>query len=87
MKVFTWSSNKNELLRNECYISIEDIVVNITLGNELVIYGHPNQECYPNQKISVVPVEDYVYLVPYIENNEATTVLRVKEFHLVLQMF
>lgn len=27
-------------------------------------------ERYPNQKISVVIVEDYVYLVPYVEDKE-----------------
>ena len=27
-------------------------------------------ERYPNQKISVVIVEDYAYLVPYVEDKE-----------------
>ncbi len=58
------------MLINERNISFEDIIVNINLGNELDIYDHPNQKKYPNQKISVVQVEDYVYLVPYIENDE-----------------
>jgi len=70
MKVFSWNSEKNEILINERNISFEDIIVNINLGNELDIYDHPNQQKYPNQKISVVKVEDYVYLVPYIENDE-----------------
>ncbi len=70
MKVFSWNSEKNEMLINERNISFEDIIVNINLGNELDIYDHPNQKKYPNQKISVVQVEDYVYLVPYIENDE-----------------
>ena len=70
MKVFTWNSDKNKLLKNERNISFEDIIVNINLGNELDIYDHPNKERYPNQKISVVQVEDYVYLVPYVENDE-----------------
>jgi uncharacterized DUF497 family protein len=70
MKIFTWNSDKNELLKNERNISFEDIIVNINLGNELDIYDHPNKERYPNQKISVVQVEDYVYLVPYVENDE-----------------
>jgi len=70
MKVFSWNSEKNLLLINERDISFEDIVVNINLGNELDIYDHPNQQKYPNQKILVVQVEDYVYLVPYIENDE-----------------
>ena len=70
MKVFSWNSEKNEILINERNISFEDIIVNINLGNELDIYDHPNQQKYPNQKISVVQVEDYVYLIPYIENDE-----------------
>ena len=70
MKVYTWNPDKNEVLKNERNISFEDIIVNINLGNELDIYIHPNSERYPNQKISVVQVEDYVYLVPYVENDE-----------------
>ena len=34
------------------------------------IFEHPNQERYPGQKISVVLVEDYAYLVPFVENEE-----------------
>ena len=45
-------------------------MLNIQLGNELDIYDHPNQERYPKQKISVIAVEGYAYLVPFIENNE-----------------
>jgi len=70
MKSYNWNSQKNELLKRERKISFEEIILNIQLGNELDIYDHPNQERYPNQKISVVAVEDYVYLVPYIENDE-----------------
>jgi hypothetical protein len=31
---------------------------------------HPNQDRYPGQKIAIVMIDDYVYLVPYIEKNE-----------------
>jgi len=70
MKIFSWNSEKNKMLIKERNLSFEDIIVNINLGNELDIYDHPNQQKYPNQKISVVKVEDYVYLVPYVENDE-----------------
>jgi len=69
-KIYNWNSEKNQQLINERSISFEDIVLNIHLGNELDIYDHPNQERYPGQKISVVIVEDYAYLVPFVENNE-----------------
>ena len=68
--MYAWNSDKNELLLKERAISFEDIVLNIHLGNELEVYDHPNQERYPGQKISVVLVEGYVYLVPFVENKD-----------------
>jgi len=31
---------------------------------------HPNQDRYPGQKIATVRIEDYVYLVPYVQEND-----------------
>ena len=70
MRVFSWSSEKNDLLKKERGISFEDVVLNIQLGNEVDIFEHPNQERDPGQKISVVLVEGYVYLVPFVEGEE-----------------
>ena len=70
MKVYAWNSEKNDALKKERGISFEEIVLNIQLGNEVDIYDYPNMERYPNQKISVVIVEDYAYLVPYVEDKE-----------------
>ena len=70
MKVYTWNSEKNETLKKERGVSFEEVVLNIHLGNEVDIYDHPNSERYPNQKISVVIMEGYAYLVPYVENTE-----------------
>lgn len=68
MKTYAWSSEKNDLLKAERNISFEEVVINIQFGNEVDIYDHPNQERYPNQKISVVLIEDYAYLVPFVES-------------------
>ncbi|MBN1928829.1 MAG: BrnT family toxin [Chlorobiaceae bacterium] len=70
MKTYAWNSEKNELLKMERGISFEEIVLNIQLGNEVDIFDHPNKERYPGQKISVVLVEGYAYLVPFVENDE-----------------
>ncbi len=70
MKAYVWNSDKNDILKEDRGISFEDIVLNINLGNELDIYDHPNQERYPGQKISVVLVESYAYLVPFVENKD-----------------
>ena len=39
----------------------------ISIGNEVAMVMHPNQDRYPGQMISVVEVDDYVYLVPFVE--------------------
>ena len=70
MKIYSWNPEKNEKLIAERGISFEEILLNIELGFEIEIYDHPNQEKYPGQKISAVLVEDYVYLVPFIESED-----------------
>lgn len=70
MTIYSWNPEKNEKLILERSISFEEIVLNIELGHEIEIYDHPNQEKYPGQKISAVIVEDYVYLVPFVENED-----------------
>jgi hypothetical protein len=42
-------------------------VFEISVGNELAVVMHPNQNKYPGQMISIVEVDDYVYLVPFVE--------------------
>ena len=70
MKAYAWNSEKNELLKAERGISFEEIVLNIQLGNEVDVFKHQNQERYPGQRVSVVLIEDYVYLVPFVENED-----------------
>lgn len=68
-KIYNWSPEKNELLLRERGMTFERIVFEIANGNELAVLEHPNQNSYPGQKISMVQVDDYVYAVPYIEND------------------
>ena len=68
MKCYDWNREKNEILKSERGISFEEIVFHIENGDELDVYLHPNQERYPNQLMSVVAVNNYAYLVPYIES-------------------
>ncbi len=67
MKYFTWDTGKNEKLRAERRISFEEIVYHIERGDVLDILEHPNQEKYEGQRVLIVRVEDYAYLVPFIE--------------------
>ena len=70
MKYFDWNKEKNELLQVERDISFEDILIAINEGGVLEILKHPNQKKYPNQMQLVVKSEEYVYIVPFIEDEE-----------------
>jgi hypothetical protein len=48
----------------------EEIVFLIGQGRVLDILEHPNQQRYGGQRIFVVQRDDYVYLVPIVENDK-----------------
>ncbi len=67
VKYFQWDNEKNEKLKEERGISFEEIVFHIERGDILDILEHPNQERYRGQRVFVINVEGYVYLVPFLE--------------------
>jgi hypothetical protein len=70
MKPFRWNIEKNELLRLDRGISFESVVVSLETGGLLDLMEHPNAAKYPNQKIFLVFIMNYVYLVPFIEEDD-----------------
>ena len=66
MKTFKWNAEKNEKLAAERGITFEEIVQKIASGATVIETEHPNQKKYPRQKIMIVDVEGYAYLVPYV---------------------
>lgn len=70
MKTFAWSLEKNRLLREERGIGFEEVVFHIERGDVLDVIEHRNQRRYPGQRIFVLDVEGYAYLVPFVESEE-----------------
>jgi uncharacterized DUF497 family protein len=70
MKPIHWNPEKNRKLIEERNISFESIVFSLQSGGLLDDIVHPNKEKYPNQRVFVVSLDEYVYLVPYVENEE-----------------
>ena len=70
MKPFRWNHEKNEQLKAERNVSFEEIVLAIEADRLLDIVTHSNPDKYPNQRMFVVAVEQYVYLVPFVEEDE-----------------
>jgi len=69
MITYNWNKEKNLLLKETREISFEQIVMHIEQGDLLDIIQHPNSEKYANQKILIINVKNYIYTVPFIENN------------------
>ena len=63
---YEWNPNKNEWLKRERNISFEKIIFHLANGDIWKIADHPNQTEYPRQKIYFVIIEEYIYLVPHI---------------------
>jgi len=70
MKYIDWDNQKNELLKKERDISFEEVLIAIEEGKVLDVVKHPNKSRYPNQKIFIVQINSYAYLVPFVEDEE-----------------
>ena len=70
MDYYKWDFQKNEKLKVERGISFEQIVMHIERGDVLDLVAHPNQKQYPGQQIIVVEINEYAYLVPFVESSE-----------------
>ena len=68
MKHYSWNMEKNRRLKAERKVSFEEAVFCIERGQLLDIVEHPNQERYAGQRIFVVRIRDYAYLVPFVED-------------------
>lgn len=64
---FDFNVEKNTFLKKERGISFEEVVLAIQDGRLLDIIEHPNKKKYENQKIYVVDIDQYVYMVPFVE--------------------
>lgn len=70
MKKLDWDAEKNKILRAIRKISFEDIEEAVESGGLLDTIDNPNKIKYPNQQMFVVEFNSYVYLVPFVEDEE-----------------
>jgi len=67
MKYYSWNNDKNEKLKKERGIAFEDVIYYIENEKLCAILKHKNQVKYLGQKIYVVEINNYAYLVPFVE--------------------
>lgn len=66
--VFDWNNDKNQKLISLRGVSFEEVIAVLESGDALDIIEHPNKEKYSHQKMYVVEIGGYVYLVPFVKD-------------------
>lgn len=69
MKRIEWNEEKNKQLQIERNLSFEMVVVAIEQGKIMDIIPNPSKH-HPHQNVFVVGIDDYLVLVPFIEDKE-----------------
>ena len=64
MKYLNWSLEKNEIIKDKRGISFEQIAYLIESDQILGIEENPGR---PDQKIYILEIENYAYIVPFVE--------------------
>jgi len=60
---------KNQLLKAKRDISFEEVITHIAIGDLLDVIEHTNQEKYEGQRIFIIKMRDYAWLVPFVETD------------------
>lgn len=68
MKPLRWSHEKNLELQRTRGVCFEEVAHRIEHDRVLDVRRHPNTEKYAHQRIFIIEIDDYVYLVPFVED-------------------
>ncbi len=69
MTHFAWNTEKNAELIDKRGISFERVIYHIERDGLLDVIDHPNHTKYAYQKMFIVNVNNYAFLVPFVEND------------------
>jgi hypothetical protein len=67
--IYNFSPEKNAWLIEVRGISFEEIIAALEAQKVLDIVEHPNSTKYAHQKMYIVELRDYVYLVPFVKES------------------
>ena len=67
VKAVNWNTKKNIRVKAERGVCFEEVLSAMAHGGLLDVLDHPKSEQYPNQRMWVVRIHDYAYLVPFVE--------------------
>ena len=69
-KRIVWNEEKNQLLKLQRGVDFEELLDAIENEKILGRKAHPNTEKFPNQEIFTIKFKEYIYYVPFVENDK-----------------
>jgi hypothetical protein len=75
-KQFDFAADKNHWLKANRNISFEEVIAALEEGKLIEVIEHPKKTKYPNQTMYVLEMNDYIYLVPFIQKDENCVFLK-----------
>ena len=73
--VFVWDPDKNALLQRTRGLGFEVIVTAIMTGGLVANMPHPHRDRYPRQRVLVVAINNYAYVVPCMVTDEVVELI------------
>ena len=70
--MFTWSQDKNDLLKRHRGVAFEDVAIRVLQGDIVNIEQDHKPQRYPRQHLMLVTIRGYLYSVPYYRANDGT---------------
>jgi uncharacterized DUF497 family protein len=75
--IFNWDEEKNKKLQIERGVSFEEVILAIEDGRLLDVLEHPNQEKYVGQRLYVVAMGHYAYIVPFEDRGNERVLMTI----------
>ncbi|MDO8497656.1 MAG: toxin [bacterium] len=70
MKRIEFNKEKSKNLKKDRGISFEKVSLIIKRKGFIGIVEHPNKKRYPKQRMYLVKIEEYIFIVPFVEDEE-----------------
>jgi uncharacterized DUF497 family protein len=67
---FDWNEDKNKELQHLRNVCFEDFIQAFNEDKILDIVEHFNKDKYPNQMLFIIEINNYIYYVPFIQDEE-----------------
>ncbi len=74
---FNWDERKNRKLKEERGISFEHILYCIHNNGILDILEYLNKKKYKNQRLYIINIDNYAYVVPFIDKKDERFLITV----------